>query len=102
MAEGYEYQTEPMDTLPSICEAWGHPGEWQALWEFNPELPDPNQVLPGMSIMIPAEWVTEAPPIPTSEESSETTTSTTKSGTTTSSKSSTTSSSGTGSSSTGD
>jgi len=92
MAEGYEYTTEPMDSLPSIAEAWGHSGEWQFLWEFNPDLGDPNNLQPGMSLMIPAEWVTEAPPIPTSEESTSTTSSSSKTGTTTSSKSSTTSS----------
>jgi len=86
--EYWEYTTEPMDSLPSIAEAWGHPGEWQTLAEFNPDIPDPHNIQPGMSLMIPAAWVSEEPPVPTSE----TTSSSTKTATTTSK--STTSSSG--------
>jgi LysM repeat protein len=54
------------DTLPSLAEAYGHPYEWSAIWELNKILlPDPNMVLPGMEITIPADWVEiEEPPAP--------------------------------------
>jgi hypothetical protein len=81
------YTTEPMDSLPSIAEAWGHSGEWQAISEMNPDLPDPHNIQPGMEILIPVEWLERE------EESTSTTSSNTKSGTTTSKSSSTTSSS---------
>jgi hypothetical protein len=60
-----EYITEPMDSLPSIAEAFGHSGEWQMLVEQNPDLSDPHNIQPGMSLMIPDEWVTALIPAET-------------------------------------
>lgn len=51
------YTTEPMDSLPSIAEAFGHSGEWQALSEYNPDLPDPHNIQPGMDLLIPPDWI---------------------------------------------
>ena len=73
-----EYTTEPMDSLPSIAEAFGHSGEWQTLAEKNPDLADPHNIQPGMSLLIPDEWV--------SEMAQESTTSVATTGTTTSSE----------------
>jgi hypothetical protein len=53
------YTTEPMDSLPSIAEAFGHSGEWQMLLEENPDLGDWNNIQPGMTLSIPPEWITE-------------------------------------------
>ena len=77
-----EYTTEPMDSLPSIAEAFGHSGEWQTLAEANPDLPDFHNIQPGMGIMIPAEWVQEMENPP--GESPLTTSSVATTGTTTS------------------
>jgi len=73
-----EYTTEPMDSLPSIAEAFGHSGEWQTLAEKNPDLADPHNIQPGMSLLIPDEWV--------SEMAQESTTSVATTGTTSSTK----------------
>jgi hypothetical protein len=74
-----EYTTEPMDSLPSIAEAFGHSGEWQVLVEENPDLPDPHNIQPGMSILIPPEWIQEQAPADTTSSTTKTTTTTSKS-----------------------
>lgn len=65
------YITIPMDTLPSIAEAFGKSGEWATLWELNVVvLPDPNIVPPGTQLDIPNEWVAESAVEPTHTTSS--------------------------------
>jgi LysM domain len=55
-----EYVTQPGDSLPSIAEACGHPGEWQLIvaWNAPETIPDPNNIQPGMTIVLPdlASW----------------------------------------------
>jgi hypothetical protein len=78
------YTAEPFDSLPSIAEKLGHPGEWQALAAANsalvPELDPPlsdeakayaiaERVRPGAELTLPAEWVgpTSKPATPASD-----------------------------------
>jgi hypothetical protein len=75
-----EYITEPMDSLPSIAEAFGHSGEWLELAQENPDLPDFHNIQPGMSILIPPEWIQEQAPADTTSSTTKTTTTTGKSG----------------------
>jgi LysM repeat protein len=60
MASNSEYVTQPGDSLPSIAEACGHPGEWQLIvaWNAPETIPDPNNIQPGMTIVLPdlASW----------------------------------------------
>lgn len=56
-----EYVTVGGDSLPSIAEAFGHPGEWSALAAFNEGhvWGDFNNLQPGLTIQIPGEWAHE-------------------------------------------
>lgn len=53
------YITLGGDTLPSIAERCGHPGEWLALAEYNVDhiWGDYNNLQPGLEIAIPAGWL---------------------------------------------
>ena len=54
------YTTVGGDTLPSVAEACGHPGEWQAILEVNPwinESSDYMSVPPGSSVLLPGDWI---------------------------------------------
>ena len=53
------YTTVGGDTLPSVAEACGHSGEWQAILEVNPwinETSDYMSVPPGSSVLLPPDW----------------------------------------------
>ena len=53
------YTTVGGDTLPSVAEACGHWGEWQAILESSPFLEglDYLQVPPGSELLLPDGWV---------------------------------------------
>jgi hypothetical protein len=67
-----EYVTLPGDSLPSIAEACGHPGEWQLIvaWNAPETIPDPNNIQPGMTIVLPdlASWQPSGDPEATSTD----------------------------------
>jgi LysM repeat protein len=67
-----EYVTQPGDSLPSIAEACGHPGEWQLIvaWNAPETIPDPNNIQPGMTIVLPdlASWPAPGDPEATSTD----------------------------------
>jgi hypothetical protein len=71
-----EYVTRPGDSLPSIAEACGHSGEWQLIAAWNPDLADPNNIQPGMTLILPdlASWPApgDPEPMPTRSSSSST------------------------------
>jgi hypothetical protein len=52
----WSYTTVTGDSLPSIAEDYGHPGEWQLLYEANAWIPDPHSIYPGMELLLPAGW----------------------------------------------
>lgn len=52
-----EYITVTNDSLPLLAERYGHSGEWQVLAQANPDIPDPHNILPGMTLNIPTEWI---------------------------------------------
>ena len=58
-AQVYTYETVSLDSLPSIAEAFGHSGEWQAIWEANSGIVDPNHISPGWEIVLPTGWAGE-------------------------------------------
>jgi len=58
-AQVYTYETVSNDSLPSIAEAFGHSGEWQALWFANSGIVDPNHISPGWEIILPTGWAGE-------------------------------------------
>jgi LysM repeat protein len=45
------YTVQPGETLRSIAAKFGT--TWQAIWEINPEISDPNRIYPGQRIRIP-------------------------------------------------
>lgn len=53
------YTTVGGDSLPSIAERCGHPGEWLALADFNEGhvWGDWNNLQPGLLLDIPGEWI---------------------------------------------
>jgi hypothetical protein len=81
-----EYVTLPGDSLPSIAEACGHPGEWQLIvaWNAPETIPDPNNIQPGMTIVLPdlTDWPApgDAETQPTRSSSSSSSSSTKTSG----------------------
>jgi LysM repeat protein len=77
-----EYVTQPGDSLPSIAEACGHPGEWLLIAAWNPDLADVNNIQPGMTLILPDLTTWPAPGDPEASDS------TTRSTTSTSSSSS--------------
>lgn len=65
------YLTVGGDSLPSIAERCGHPGEWLALAELNEGhvWTDWNNIQPGLLLDIPGMWIYEPeiePPATTS------------------------------------
>lgn len=51
------YTVQPHDSLPSIAERLGHPGEWQALRDANADaILDYNVLLIGMVLTLPEGW----------------------------------------------
>jgi hypothetical protein len=60
-----QYTVQRGDSFPSIAAAFGHPGEWRAIAELNPSVPDPGMPFAGMELELPDEWgeaSTEAAP----------------------------------------
>jgi LysM repeat protein len=70
-----EYVTQPGDSLPSIAEACGHSGEWQLVAAWNPDLADPHNIQPGMTLILPdlASWPAPGDPEATRSSSSSST-----------------------------
>jgi hypothetical protein len=58
-----DYTTVGGDSLPSIAELYGHPGEWLALAEANEGhiWGDFNNLQPGLEITVPADWIGAEP-----------------------------------------
>jgi LysM repeat protein len=67
-----EYVTQPGDSLPSIAEACGHSGEWLLIAAWNPDLADPHNIQPGMTLILPdlASWPSPGDPEATDARSS--------------------------------
>lgn len=66
------------DSLPRIAELYGHSGEWQAIAELNVGAwPDYNNLQPGLSLTVPAEWLPDTKPASSSTRSTTTTRSST-------------------------
>jgi len=73
------YTTQPGDSLPSIAEACGHSGEWQMIAAWNPDLPDVNNIQPGMELVLPDLTTWPAPGDPEAASSSSSSSSRTRS-----------------------
>jgi hypothetical protein len=67
------------ESLPLIAESYGHSGEWQALLNENPDIPDWNNLQRGQVLNLPTEWI----PSRETEEETQSTTSGEESETTT-------------------
>jgi hypothetical protein len=65
------YEVQPGDTLPSVAERCGHPGEWQAILESAPFLEglDYLAVPAGTMVLLPADWVPAGMEPPAARES---------------------------------
>jgi hypothetical protein len=50
-ASFFWYTVQPGETLRSIAAKFGT--TWQAIWEINPEIENPNRIYPGQRIRIP-------------------------------------------------
>jgi hypothetical protein len=53
------YLTVGGDTLPSVAESCGHPGEWQEILAVNPWIPENGDYLnvpPGTNVLLPPDW----------------------------------------------
>lgn len=80
-----EYVTVSGDSLPSIAEQYGHPGEWLELAQANEGhgWGDFNNLQPGLTLVIPGTWAHDPeiePPSSTSSTRSSTEHHTTRSG----------------------
>jgi hypothetical protein len=71
------YTTVGGDSLPSVAEACGHPGEWQAILETAPWIAESGDYLavpPGSQVLLPMDWVPPGYEAPSSASRTTTTT----------------------------